>query len=79
MITVNTHEAKTRFSTLLGAVEKDGETILVCRSGHPVAEIHSVLKKAKKGLPKPNKKLAVKLKYNPTEPLDEEDLPQGCL
>jgi len=79
MITVNTHEAKTRFSSLLGAVEKDGETILVCRSGHPVAKIYSVFKNPKKGLPKPNKKLAVKLKYDPTEPLDEEDLPQVCL
>ncbi len=77
MITVNTHEAKTRFSSLLVNVEKYGETILVCRNGHPIAEIHSVAKPKKKKLPKPSKGLAAILKYDPTEPLDEEDLPEG--
>ena len=39
MITVNTHEAKTRLSALLAAVEEEGEVVLVCRNGRPVAEL----------------------------------------
>ncbi len=76
MITVNTHEAKTHFSKLLGSVEKEGETVLVCRNGHPIAELHSIYKSVKQGLPKPDSKLAAILKYDPTEPLDFDDLPE---
>ncbi len=76
MITVNTHKAKTHFSSLLEKLEKDGETILVCRNGHPVAEIHAVPKAGKRGLPKPSAKLAAIIKYDPTEPLDEDELPE---
>jgi antitoxin (DNA-binding transcriptional repressor) of toxin-antitoxin stability system len=76
MIAVNTHDAKTRFSALLVAVEKQGETVLVCRNGHPVAEIHAIVKSKVTRLPKPDAKLAAVLKYDPTEPLDTEDLPE---
>ena len=41
MITVNVHEAKTRLSALLAAVEKKGETIIICRNGKPVAELRA--------------------------------------
>lgn len=37
MITVNTHEAKTNLSALLAAVEKKGETVVICRNGKPAA------------------------------------------
>lgn len=76
MISVNTHDAKTRFSALLVAVERDGETVLVCRNGHPVAEIHAVAKRRTGGLAKPDARLAATLNYDPTEPLDAEDLPE---
>jgi prevent-host-death family protein len=36
---LNIHEAKTRLSAVLSAVEKKGETFLICRNGHPVAEL----------------------------------------
>ena len=39
MISVNTHEAKTRLSELLSKVEKQGERVVICRSGNPVAEV----------------------------------------
>jgi len=39
MITVNTHEAKTRLSELLQRVELQHEKIVICRNGSPVAEL----------------------------------------
>lgn len=78
MITVNTHDAKTNFSSLLHSVEIDSETILVCRNGHPIAEIHPLLKPRKKGLPAPNLELTLNINYDPTEPLEREDLPEVC-
>ena len=78
MITVNTHEAKTAFSSLLKKVEQENETILVCRNGHPIATIQAAARKAAETLPPADPKLAAKLFYNPIEPLDEEDLPEDC-
>jgi len=42
MLKVNTHEAKTRLSELLAAVEKRGEVVILCRAGRPVAEIRAL-------------------------------------
>lgn len=39
MISINTHEAKTRLSELLAKVESDQETVVICRNGKPVAEL----------------------------------------
>jgi len=39
MIRVNTHEAKTRLSELLSKVECKQETVVIYRSGVPVAEL----------------------------------------
>lgn len=78
MITINAHEAKTRLSALLQKVEKEGETILVCRSGHPVAEIHAVGARRKKGLPKPHADLAAVLHYDPTETATADEWPENC-
>jgi antitoxin (DNA-binding transcriptional repressor) of toxin-antitoxin stability system len=78
MITVNTHDAKTNFSSLLHSVEINSETILVCRNGHPIAEIHPLNKPKRKGLPVPDRALALKINYDPTEPLGDEDLPEVC-
>jgi hypothetical protein len=38
MKTVNVHEAKTNFSSLLAAVEDSGGTFVICRNGAPVAD-----------------------------------------
>lgn len=76
MITVNTHEAKTRFSALLAAVENENECILVCRNGHPVAEIYSVERPNARELPEARPDMAPTLKYDPAEPLSEDEWPE---
>ena len=42
MISVNTHEAKTRLSALLAAVEQQGECVRICRNGEPIAELRPI-------------------------------------
>lgn len=44
MIQINVHEAKTHLSHYLAELEK-GETILLCRRNHPIAEIRPVSRK----------------------------------
>ncbi|MHB8520467.1 MAG: type II toxin-antitoxin system Phd/YefM family antitoxin [Limisphaerales bacterium] len=39
MKTVNIHEAQTNFSRLLAKLEKDSESIVICRNGDPVADL----------------------------------------
>jgi prevent-host-death family protein len=39
MLSVNTHEAKSRLSELLARVETNQETVVICRNGKPVAEL----------------------------------------
>ena len=46
MITVNMHEAKTRLSELVKAVEERNETVVLCRDGRAVAEIRRRVKTA---------------------------------
>ncbi len=50
MITVNIHEAKTRLSELIHAVER-GETVQICRRNEPVAQVTIIEKKPKKERP----------------------------
>ncbi len=76
MITVNTHQAKTQLSKLLAAVEEQGEVVLICRSGKPVAEMKAVAP-AHDRL-KPDRALKVRFApgFDPTEPATEEDWPE---
>ena len=39
MITVNMHDAETRLSELVKAVEERNETVVLCRNGREIAEI----------------------------------------
>jgi prevent-host-death family protein len=39
MLTVNTHEAKSRLSALIANVEKTREEVIICRNGTPVARL----------------------------------------
>ena len=73
MLKVNIHEAKTRLSALLLAVERKGELVRICRDGKPVAELRSIKHQANPL--KTNPKLRVRFKADPTQPLDEEDWP----
>ena len=75
MISVNTHEAKTRLSELLQRVEKKLETIVICRNGIPIAEL-CAWHKNKNPLSQSAKLKHVKFYKDPSLPLDEEDWPQ---
>jgi len=68
---VNIHEAKTKLSAMLSEIEKSGETFLICRNGHPVAELvphkrlnrlayHPVLSK-------------IMIDYDPVEDLSDDE------
>jgi len=76
MVTVNTHEAKTRLSALLAAVEEDGEVVLICRHGKPVAELRA-LPEAKDPLSLHPQLSKVIFHEDPVAPLDPEDWPEA--
>ncbi len=81
MITVNMHEAKTRLSELVKAVETQGETVILCRNGTEVAEIRAVRREPlNRMLIPPDPALRVELApgYDPAEPLSEDEWPSGC-
>jgi prevent-host-death family protein len=60
------HEAKTRLSQLVDAVEKSKEAVTICRHGKPVALLVRFLPAAERLTPDPA--LRVTLRYDPTEP-----------
>jgi prevent-host-death family protein len=73
MKTVNVHQAKTHFSKLLASVEKNSDSIIICRNGQPVADLvpHQRRERAK-----PHPTLSkIKIKYDPVEPLSDEEWP----
>lgn len=76
MKTVNVHEAKTNFSSLLATVEDSSESFVICRNGEPVADlvphqrasrikVHPVLGK-------------IKIGYDPVEPLATDEWPEAA-
>jgi prevent-host-death family protein len=74
MISVNTHEAKTRLSELLSKVEQQRETIVICRNGKPVAELLP-WSKGRSPLRQSQKLNKVVFHEDPTLPLSKEDWP----
>jgi len=77
MITVNMHEAKTRLSELVKAVEERNETVVLCRGGREVAEIRRRVKRRvhRNLTPDPSFKVEFGPGYNPTEPLSDDEWP----
>ena len=77
MIRVNTHEAKSKLSALLAAVEEKGESVLICRNGKPVAELSKPrITNARFDRLKPYPELKpLFINYDPTEPLSEDEWP----
>jgi prevent-host-death family protein len=75
MKTVNVHEAKTNFSSLLAKLEKDSESIIICRNGVPVADLvphrRSNRTKSHPGLSK------IKIGYDPVESLSVDEWPEA--
>jgi prevent-host-death family protein len=74
MISVNTHEAKTRLSELLAKVEAGKETIVICKNGIPVAELLP-WKKNKNPLNQNPVLKKVKFYENPLLPLSDDEWP----
>ena len=73
MKTVNIHAAKTSLSSLLGELEADRKTIVICRNGEPVADLvpHRRVNRTK-----PHPVLGkFKIGYDPVEPLTREEWP----
>ena len=77
MITVNMHEAKTRLSELVRAVEERNETVVLCRDGREVAEIRRRVKRRQKRDLTPDPRFHVEMApgYDPTEPLSDDEWP----
>jgi antitoxin (DNA-binding transcriptional repressor) of toxin-antitoxin stability system len=72
---VNVHAAKTQFSRLLAEVEETGGAFVICRNGEAIADLvphkrtsrikpHPVLRK-------------INTAYDPTEPLSDDEWPEG--
>ena len=76
MKTVNVHEAKTNFSSLLARLEKDSETIVICRNGEPVADL---VPHQRGSRIKPHPVLGkIKIGYDPVEPVSNEEWPEAA-
>ena len=74
MKTVNVHEAKTNFSSLLAKLEADSETIVICRNGEPVADL---VPHQRASRIKPHPILGkMKIKYDPIETATEAEWPR---
>jgi prevent-host-death family protein len=74
MTSVNMHEAKTSLSQLVEAVEKKGETVIICRDGTPVAQLIKYRPVVDRLTPDPS--LRVTLHYDPAEPLAADVVPE---
>lgn len=77
VITVNMHEAKTRLSELVKAVEERNETVVLCRDGREVAEIRRRSKRrpVRNLTPDPRFRVEFAPGYQPAEPLTDEEWP----
>jgi prevent-host-death family protein len=75
MKTVNVHEAKTNFSSLLARVENKNEAIVICRNGEPVADL---VPHKPQNRTKPHPTLSkITLRYDPTETLAADEWPNS--
>ena len=76
MVMVNTHEAKTQLSSLLARVEEQGETVLICRNGKPVAELRPLAPAADPLQIHPELS-QIRFHEDPMVPLDPEEWPES--
>ncbi|MPY89656.1 MAG: type II toxin-antitoxin system prevent-host-death family antitoxin [Luteitalea sp.] len=75
MITVNMHEAKTRLSELVKAVEEGNEVVVLCRDGREVAEIRrrATRRPVRDLRPDPRFRVEYAAGYDQTEPLSDDE------
>ena len=78
MKTVNMHEAKTRLSELVKAVEDRNEVVVLCRDGREVAEIRGRTKRRQARTLRPDIRFQVEFApgYRPAEPLANDEWPE---
>jgi antitoxin (DNA-binding transcriptional repressor) of toxin-antitoxin stability system len=78
MVRVNMHEAKTRLSELVKAVEERNETVVLCRDGQEVAEIRRRVKRRAVRNLTPDARFRVGLApgYRTDEPLAQDEWPE---
>ena len=74
MKTVNVHEAKTNFSSLLATVEDSSESFVICRNGEPVADLVPH-RRASRIKPHPVLR-RIKIQYDPVESVSEKEWPK---
>lgn len=79
MVKVNMHDAKSRLSELVRAVEKDNQVVLLCRNGVAVAELTAIKGKARANRLKGDSRLKIELApgFDPAEPATEQDWPSA--
>lgn len=72
------HEAKTRLSALVKAVEERGEIVVLCRGGRGVAEIRRHVRRGRGRNLRPDPRFRVEPArgFQPTEPLRPEEWPE---
>jgi antitoxin (DNA-binding transcriptional repressor) of toxin-antitoxin stability system len=77
MIAVNMHEAKSRLSELVKAIEERDEVVVLCRNGVEVAEIRRrvVRRKVRDLRPDPKFRVEFAAGYHPSEQLTDEEWP----
>jgi len=75
MKAVNVHEAKTKLSALLVEIEESGEEILICRNGKPIADL--IPHRRRDRLAKHPVMSRIRIDYDPTEPLADDEWPAG--
>ena len=76
MKAVNLYEAKTHLSKLIAQIEEDGELVVLCRNGRPIAEI--VSHKPSSAAIEPDPELAgAQYLGDPCAPLDPTDWPEA--
>jgi prevent-host-death family protein len=68
---LNIHEAKTRLSAVLAEVERSGETFVICRNGHPVAELIPCRRNSRLEYHPALSK--IKIGFDPVEDVSEEE------
>jgi len=76
MIKVNVHEAKTKLSALLTAVEEKGECVRICRNGKPIADLRPVAD-APDPLKRHSELEGVVFQEDPSLPLRDGDWPES--
>lgn len=76
--TINIYEAKTRFSALVAEIEESGVPVTICRNGKPVAELRPIgAARRSRLISDPSLRVRLAPGFDPTEPLDPDDLPDA--